>query len=177
MEPIDVAKNLVRDWTAMFGPRLRSAMLFGSVARGEAVAGLSDVNVLLLVDDIEIHMLKRASAATRNWIKTSREAPLLFEYDQWVRAADVFAIEIADMRDAHEILYGSDPLDACHTDDSAMRIQAERELRGKLLQLQTGLLVAAEAPTDVGLMLQQSLPSFTTYMRALLRRNLGRNAR
>ena len=109
------------------------------------------------------------SSATRSWIKTSREAPLLFEYDQWVRAADVFAIEIADMRDAHEILYGTDPLDACHPDDAAMRIQAERELRGKLLQLQTGLLVAAEAPADVGQLLQQSLPSFTTYMRALLR--------
>lgn len=50
-----------------------------------------------------------------------------------------------------------------------MRLQAERELRGKLLQLQTGLLVAASAPADVGALLLQSIPSFTTYMRTALR--------
>jgi predicted nucleotidyltransferase len=169
VEPIDIARKLVTEWSSLFGPRLRSGLLFGSVARGEAVAGVSDVNVLLLVDEIDARTLKQASASTRNWIKTSREAPLLFEAAQWVRAADVFAIEIADMRDAHQVLHGNDPLEALQPDDSAMRLQAERELRGKLLQLQTGLLVAADAPADVGVLLKQSLPSFTTYMRALLR--------
>jgi hypothetical protein len=73
------------------------------------------------------------------------------------------------MRDAHELLFGTDPLAACKADASAMRLQAERELRGKLLQLQTGLLVAASAPADVGQLLMQSIPSFTTYMRTVLR--------
>jgi hypothetical protein len=143
--------------------------LFGSVARGESVQGVSDINVLLLIDHIDPATLKQASPATRNWVKTAQEAPLLFEADQWVRAADVFAIEIADMRDAHEVLYGIDPLEQTHIDETAMRIQAERELRGKLLQLQTGLLVAAQTPDDVGRLLLQSIPSFTTYMRTVLR--------
>lgn len=169
VDAIDTAKKLVSDWQSLFGPRLRSALLFGSVARGEAVAGVSDINVLLLIDHIDAGTLKKASPATRTWIKTSREAPLLFEADQWVRAADVFAIEIADMRDAHQVLHGSDPLAACHPDEGAMRLQAERELRGKLLQLQTGLLVAADTAADVGTLLMQSLPSFTTYMRTVLR--------
>lgn len=50
-----------------------------------------------------------------------------------------------------------------------MRHQAERELRGKLLQLQTGLLVAANTPADVGKLLLNSVPSFATYLRAVLR--------
>jgi predicted nucleotidyltransferase len=97
----EIAQKLVNEWSTMFGSRLRSALLFGSVARGEAVEGVSDVNVLLLIDQIDAATLKKASATTRTWIKSSREAPLLFEADQWVRAADVFAIELADMRDAH----------------------------------------------------------------------------
>ncbi len=165
----ETARKLVSDWSALFGARLRSALLFGSVARNEAVPGVSDINVLLLIDHIDAAMLKQASAATRSWIKKSREAPLLFEADQWVRAADVFAIEIADMRDAHEMLHGTDPLAGWQVDDGTMRLQAERELRGKLLQLQTGLLVAAETPADVGTLLMQSLPSFTTYMRTIIR--------
>lgn len=169
MDPRESARKLVSEWASLFGGRLRSALLFGSVARGEAIPGVSDINVLLLIDHIDPATLKQASAATRNWIKTSREAPLLFEADQWVRAADVFAIEIADMRDAHEVLHGTDALEACRADEGAMRLQAERELRGKLLQLQTGLLVAADTPADVGTLLLQSLPSFTTYMRTVLR--------
>jgi hypothetical protein len=165
----DTAQKLVSEWTRIFGTRLRSALLFGSVARHEAIDGVSDVNVLLLIDHIDAATLKQASPGTRTWIKTSREAPLLFEADQWVRAADVFAIELADMRDAHETLHGSDPLAACDLDDGAMRMQAERELRAKLLQLQTGLLVAANTPEDVGTLLMQSIPSFTTYMRTILR--------
>jgi predicted nucleotidyltransferase len=165
----ETADKLVTEWSRIFGTRLRSALLFGSVARGEAIDGVSDVNVLLLIDTIDAATLKKASATTRMWIRSSREAPLLFEADQWVRAADVFAIEIADMRDAHETLFGTDALAACHTDEAAMRMQAERELRGKLLQLQTGLLVAADTPEDVGTLLMQSIPSFTTYMRTVLR--------
>jgi predicted nucleotidyltransferase len=169
VDPKESARKLVDEWVNLFGGRLRSALLFGSVARGEAVAGVSDINVLLLIDHIDAGTLKQASPATRKWMKTAREAPLLFEADQWVRAADVFAIEIADMRDAHEVLYGTDALEACRADDGALRLQAERELRGKLLQLQTGLLVAADTSADVGTLLMQSLPSFTTYMRTILR--------
>ena len=169
MEAKESAKKLVAEWVTMFGPRLRSALLFGSVARGEAVEGVSDINVLLLVDHIDAATLKRASHSTRAWVKTAQEAPLLFEWDQWARATDVFAIEVADMRDAHELLHGEDPLAGAPTDESVVRLQAERELRGKLLQLQTGLLVAGEAPADVGKLLVQSVPSFTTYMRTVLR--------
>jgi predicted nucleotidyltransferase len=143
--------------------------LFGSVARGEAIPEVSDINVLLLIDHIDAATLKRASQCTRKWIKTALEAPLVFELEQWKRASDVFTIEIADMIDAHELLHGENPLAGVVVDENELRLQAERELRGKLLQLQTALLVAANTPVDVGRLLLNSLPSFTTYMRAALR--------
>lgn len=169
MDPKETARELVRDWQGLFGERLRSALLFGSVARGEYIEAVSDINVLLLIDQIDAGTLKKASAATRKWIRTAREAPLVFEIEQWKRATDVFAIEIADMRDAHEMLHGEDPLANAVIDEESMRLQAERELRGKLLQLQTGLLVAANTPGDVGKLLLNSVPSFATYLRTVLR--------
>ena len=169
MDPKASARELVRDWQDLFGERLRSALLFGSVARGEFIEDVSDINVLLLIDHIDAATLKKASSATRKWIKVAREAPLVFELEQWKRAADVFAIEIADMRDAHEMLHGEDPLSHAVIDEESLRLQAERELRGKLLQLQTGLLVAANTPGDVGRLLLNSVPSFATYLRAILR--------
>ena len=168
-DPRESVRELVSDWRGLFGDRVRAAVLFGSVARGEAIADVSDINVLLVVDQIDSAMLKRASQPTRKWIKVARTAPLVFEVAQWQRAADVFAIEIADMQDAHEVLHGDDPIADAVVDEDALRLQAERELRGKLLQLQTGLLVAANTPGDVGRLLKNSLPSFSAYMRAALR--------
>ena len=169
MDARQVARQLVIDWHGLFRDRIRSALLFGSVARGEAIPEVSDINVLLLIDHIDAGTLKQASQCTRKWMKAALEAPLVFELEQWRRASDVFAIEIADMIDAHELLHGEDPLSGATIDEHALRLQAERELRGKLLQLQTALLVAANTPVDVGRLLLNSLPSFTAYMRAALR--------
>lgn len=169
MDPKETAREFVQEWQQLFGARLRSALLFGSVARGEAVAEVSDINVMLLLDQIDAATLKRASSSTRKWIKTARQAPLVFEVEQWRRASDVFAIEIADMKDAYELLHGDNPIEDAVVDEEALRLQAERELRGKLLQLQTGLLVAANTPGEVGRLLMNALPSFAAYMRAALR--------
>lgn len=169
MNPRETARELVRDWKDQFGDRLRSALLFGSVARNEFVPDVSDINVLLLIDHIDAATLKKASASTRKWVRKAREAPLVFELAHWPRAADVFSIEIADMQDAHEMLHGEDPLANALINEDSMRHQAERELRGKLLQLQTGLLVAANTPAGVGKLLLNSVPSFATYLRAVLR--------
>jgi predicted nucleotidyltransferase len=169
MDPRATARDLVTDWQQLFGDRLRSAMLYGSVARGEYVQEVSDINVLLLVDEIDAALLKRASSCTRKWMKRALQAPLLFESHQWRRASDVYAIEVADMQDAHELLHGDDPVKDLLVDQEALRVQAERELRSKLLHLQTGLLVAANTPGDVGGLLKNSLPSLVTYLRAVLR--------
>src|SRR5690606_32602302 len=54
-------------------------------------------------------------------------------------------------------------------DRAALRLQAEHELRGKILQLRTGLLAAAGAPDRIGDLLIAALPSFATYLRVALR--------
>lgn len=164
-----IAKELATDWQLLIGDRLRSAALFGSGARGEFIDDVSDVNVILLVDQIDAALLRCASPATRKWMKVGKQAPLVFEVEEWRRAADVFAIEVADMTDAHVVLHGDDPIAGAIVDEDSLRLQAERELRGKLLQLQTGLLVAANTPVDVGRLLMNALPSFAAYMRAVLR--------
>lgn len=168
-DPRQTAASLARELAALFGDRLRSVLLYGSVARGEAVPGVSDINVLLLLDQIDAATLRAASPLARRWVRAGNTAPLIMAWSEWQRAADVFAIELADMHDAHEVLHGSDPLAGLAVERPALRLQAERELRGKLLQLREGMLLAAEAEEDVGRLLLVALPSFITYLRAALR--------
>lgn len=167
--PREAAERLTAGLRERAGPNLRSVVLHGSVARNEAVPGVSDVNVLVLLDEAGPEELRAIAPLAREWLERAGGPPLILTEREWSRAADVFAIEVADMKDAHELLFGMDPVASLEPKRSELRLQTERELRGKLLQLREGTLLAAESPTELGWLLSAALPSFTAYMRATLR--------
>jgi hypothetical protein len=167
-DPRRLADEFVTGLKRDLGERMRSAALFGSAARAEWVEGVSDVNVLVLVDSIDAQLLARGSATARASVKRS-VMPLLMELEEWRRAGDVFSIELADMKDAHVPLFGDDPVAHYSADTGTLRLQAERELRAKLLHLHAGMLLAGDERKRLGALLMHALPSFTTYMRAALR--------
>ncbi len=167
--PREAAEQLTAGLRERAGPNLRSVVLHGSVARDEAVAGVSDVNVLVLLDEAGPDDLRAIAPLARDWLASAGGPPLILTEREWARAADVFAIEVADMKERHELLYGMDPVATLEPKRNELRLQTERELRGKLLQLREGTLLAAESPTELGWLLTAALPSFTAYMRATLR--------
>ena len=167
-DPRRLADEFVTGLRRDLGDRMRSAALFGSAARNEWIDGVSDVNVLVLVDNIDAQLLARGSATARSSVKR-RVMPLLMEQEEWRRAGDVFSIELADMKDAHVPLFGDDPVQHYVADHNNLRLQAERELRAKLLHLHSGMLLAGEDGKRLGQLLLHALPSFTTYLRAALR--------
>ncbi len=167
--PKETAERFAAELGAVLGPRLRSVVLHGSVARDEAVPGVSDINLLVLLDLVDPAALRLASPLARRWLEAGNSAPLVASWHEWEESTDAFAIEVADMRDAHVVLRGADPITMLPEDYQALRLQAERELRGKLVQLRTGLLLSAERPEEIGRLLLRALPSFTTYFRAILR--------
>ncbi|HUF11801.1 MAG TPA: nucleotidyltransferase domain-containing protein [Longimicrobiales bacterium] len=167
--PRDSAQRLTAGLRERAGTNLRSVVLHGSVAREEAIAGVSDVNVLVLLDEARPDQLRALAPLAREWLESAGGPPLILTEREWKRAADVFAIEVADMKEAHELLFGTDPVAALEPKRHELRLQTERELRGKLLQLREGTLLAAESPAELGWLLSAALPSFTAYMRATLR--------
>lgn len=169
--PKETAKQMAQELGSLFGPRLRSVVLYGSVPRNEAVPGVSDINLLVLLDAVDSAALRIGSPAARAWVQAGNTAPFVAAWREWEESADAFAIEVADMRDAREVLRGADPIETLPEDHVALRLQAERELRGKLVQLRTGLLLSAAKPEEIGTLLLRALPSFTTYFRAILRLN------
>lgn len=167
--PREAAQRLTEELRERAGPNLRSVVLHGSVARDEAVPGVSDVNVLVLLESAGPDELRAIAPLARRWLESAGAPPLIVPESEWARAADVFAIEVADMKDVHELLFGVDPVATLDVRRNELRLQTERELRGKLLQLREGTLLAAESPTELGWLLTAALPSFTAYMRATLR--------
>jgi predicted nucleotidyltransferase len=168
-DPREAAADVSHRLAAAFGARLRSVLLYGSAARGEYVPGRSDLNVLVLLDAIEPAQLAAAAPQCREVLERHGALPLLMSRGDWARASDAFAIEVADMQDAHVVLHGEDPVGELSIDASALRLQAERELRGKLIRLHTAMLLAGDDAERLGELLVAALPAVATYLRAALR--------
>ncbi|MGH7571368.1 MAG: nucleotidyltransferase domain-containing protein [Gemmatimonadota bacterium] len=174
-DPVEVARGFTRKLTEVYGPTLRRVLLYGSVPRGDAVTGTSDINLLVVVDRIHLPDLERITPLARQWLVNERCAPMLIGAEDWPRAGDAFAIEVSEMHDHRQVLLGDDPLAGVEVDRTALRNQAEHELRGRLVQLHEALMLAAMEPERVGGILLAALPSFATYFRVALRL-AGRNA-
>ena len=71
-----------------------SAVLYGSAARGGFLPGRSDLNVMLITDDLSASRLSGLSGAFAGWRKSGYEPPLVVLRSEWARATDVFPIEI-----------------------------------------------------------------------------------
>ena len=168
-EPVAIAERFAELLAEAYGPALQSVILYGSVPRGDAVAGLSDINLLVVVERIHIPDLERVTPLARHWIVERRCAPMLIGADEWPRAGDAFAIEVAEMLDHRRVLVGGDPVAETRVDRAALRSQAEHELRGRLVQLHEALMLAATEPERVGGVLLAALPSFAAYFRSALR--------
>jgi predicted nucleotidyltransferase len=163
----EVARQFSAAVRGALGDRLESVVLYGSVARGEFIDGVSDINVLVLLDDISGSSLGQLAPVVRKFRK-QRVHPIVVERREWQRAADVFAIELTEMQEWHDLLHGQDPLMGLLVQPSLLRLQAERELRGKLLQLHLGML-GAETPEQLGGLLVAAAPSMVTYFRSAQR--------
>src|SRR5262245_14258260 len=130
---------LARSLGEAFGADLVSVALYGSAARGDETSG-SDLNVVVVVKDLSLESLERATPVTRTW-QASGNRPLLFFSPEWIeRSGDVFPLEFSDMRQWHVILQGADPFASFEPSHESLRAQCESELKTKLIHLRTGYL-------------------------------------
>ena len=145
-----------------------SAMLYGSAARTDFVPGRSDINLMLVVDELSPEILRSLSRAFTSWKKSMREAPLILSRPEWARASDAFPIEITDMRLSYQVLRGTDPLLGLDVDRTDLRKALEREFRGKLLRLRQGYATHAPDPGALGRLGLESAATILVLLRGML---------
>jgi len=149
--------------------RLKSVVLYGSAVAGDFIPGKSSYNVLIVVDRLGIEELNALSGPIGQWIESRNEPPMLMTVEQLLSSADVFPIELADIRQSRKTLFGVDLLCGIviHPDD--LRLQLERELKGKLLALRRHYLIAQGDSDRIAGLMAKSLSTFLVLFRAALR--------
>jgi predicted nucleotidyltransferase len=148
---------------------LKTVVLYGSAVTGEFRAEHSDLNVLCVVDRADAALLENAHGVAEWWMRQGNPAPLIFTVDELRRSADVFAIELLDMKLHHRILYGTDFLDDFEVPLHLHRLQVERELRTAWLRLRQAILAAPLSnKVHVDIMLKSVSPFCALFRHALL---------
>ncbi len=165
MTPEELVQQIVQTMPG----RLQAAVLYGSAAAGDFVTGTSNYNVLLVVDRLGSAELNSLSKSALRWAKAGNRPPLLFTPGQLAASADVFPIELLDMRQSHRVLFGEDPLAGIAIQEEHLRLQLERELKVQLLALREGYLLTGGKPRLVAELLTSSVARFLVLFRATLR--------
>ena len=150
------------------GANLECVALFGSAASGEFHADYSDINILCVVRELSASVLITLAPAINAWTRNKFAGPLIFSRIELERSADVFAIEMLDVRQRHRILYGEDILAGMNVPMDRHRVQLEHELRTKLLTLRQSYVQAAGDDKRVRRLMLDSISAFSTLFRHTL---------
>ncbi len=157
--------QLLRDLTQAEGSNLLSVTLYGSAATGEFHAKHSDLNLLCLFEKLDADTLARLNPVTRKWVRKGHPPPLVFAASQLSRAADVFAIELLDIKASHKVLQGADLVAEIDVPLALHHLQVERELRQALVRLREHYL-AGDGDAKAALRLMTaSVSTFATLFR------------
>ncbi len=166
--PQEVFPEIVGDLKGIYGETLQSVILYGSGARGEYVAGKSDINFLVVVSGDEADDLEKLLPRVPKWKTRAVATPVIMTKALIASSIDVYPVEFLNMKRHYEVVYGEDVLKGLAFESRTLRPQCERELKGKLLLLRTGFLGTEGRAEELQRLLAASITAFLSVFNALL---------
>jgi predicted nucleotidyltransferase len=166
--PEEIFQEFTQDYQAVFGDGLKSIILYGSGARGEYIPKKSDLNFLIVVTEPAMDRLRDVFPLIHKWRKRRVNIPLFMTEEYIVSSLDAFPVEFLNLRDSYALVFGRDVLGELSFDKKVIRLQCERELKGKLLLLREAYLDSEGRAKELGQVASASLTAFLSLFRALL---------
>lgn len=126
----------------LFGDNLTAVILYGSAVAGSFTDRVSDVNVLILLEEADPKAIIKLGKGSRRSMRKNRINPLLLTVDEYLGSADVFPLEYLDIIDTRKLVYGKDPTEKLSITPANLRHQVESQLRGTIADLRRALLAS-----------------------------------
>ncbi len=157
------AEELLRRFSAS----CLSISVTGSCITGDFVSGISDINSVLVLNKIDMEDLDTLVSLSRFKKKRIR-SPLIMTEEYIRRSLDVFPIEFLDIKLFHKTVFGTDFFERISLDKAQLRIQCERDLKGKLVNLQRGYVSCEGRTREIRSLLLQALPGYFALLRSMM---------
>lgn len=163
--PLRTYAGLVKE---LAGDHAQALALFGSIVAGTFDPGRHVARSVLLVDRVDIAMLRKLAEHGAKLGKVSIAAPLIMTPAYIKGSLDTFPLELIEIQQKHLTVFGEDHFEDLSFEASHVRLQCERELKVILMGLRQGLLVAAGREKIIGALEMDVAEGLMRTLRGLL---------
>jgi len=163
------ARMLAEELRSVFGDGLRAVALYGSAVGEGDTARAADMHILVIVRELPLDLLAEAGRHVTAWLEGGHPPPLVLTEAEWSASSDIFPMEYADILDSRVELAGRVPVDGLAVAPMELRMAAEREGMGKLLQFRRAVIAVGDDAAQRTELLAASLPTFLAVFRGGLR--------
>jgi hypothetical protein len=162
-------EQLVAELQQAIGSNLKSVVLYVSAVAGDFVPGVSGRDILIVADRLGATELAALSSPLKRWQQGGNPLPQLFTPQELTNSTDAFPIELSDMQQSRRVLFGADPLTDLAINMQCYRVQLERDLKTRLLQLRRSALECSGNEERIAGLMVASVSTFLVLLRAILR--------
>ncbi len=163
-----IIKDFTEDINEFFGNEVKSIILYGSAATEEYIPGKSDVNFLVCLSESGIEKINLVSEKVRSWQGQNISVPLFLTTSYIQESLDSFPVEFFNISQTYQVIQGEDILKDLKFNKKDVRLQCERELKGKLLTLRQGYILTRGKRKKMSALINESMVTFTSIFKALL---------
>jgi hypothetical protein len=167
-DPKEIFQEITSDYKGLFGDDLVAIILYGSATGPDYRPGKSDVNFMIILKEAGIERLDRVFDTLKKWRKRKVATPLFLTENYVETSLDVFPIEYLNFQRHHSLVYGKGMLADLPLKRQFLRLQCEREIKGKLLLLRHAFLESGGKGRAMKDIISQSLGAFAAISEALL---------
>lgn len=164
-----ILNDLIENLKKTFDERLSSVFLYGSCAVEDCSKSFSDLNLIVIIKNLRAEDLKKAHSFSVKFAQKAKYLPIFMDRDEWFSSCDVYAIECADIKDRHKILYGENLIKTTSIDKENLRFQCEQETKNLLIRLRQAYLSKAKNKKIIKEIIKTNSKTFVVIFRTILR--------
>lgn len=163
-------KRAVESLKAGLGGNLYSCCLYGSAVRGNIIEGVSDLNLLIVlnISDTEAHLA--VSTALKEFPQID---PFVLAKRGFERSTRAFGPKFASIRRNYRVLHGADPLVEIKIDAQFERFLCEQALRNLRLRLVYSFITRGRHKAYDRFLIRNITPLFVNFSEVLRLENVS----
>lgn len=169
VNPIEYAKIAAEDYRKLYETKLVSVILYGSAAGGDFNPEKSDINLLIVLTSMDIGIISESADIQSKYLRRRFSRPLVIDREYIASSCDSYPMEFLDMKERYHVLIGEDVLSSVSPKMEHLRLQVERELKGKWLHLMDEFTFSCKDHKRLFQLTDLSLKAFSPVFRALLK--------
>ncbi len=159
---------MVEDLLREHGSNIHSFHIVGSAVISDYDERLSDINSVILLNNMDLQFIAFLAPLGKKYGRKHIAAPLVMTPEYIHQSLNAFPVEFLDFKLIHKTVFGSDILKDLNISGRNLRLQCEREVKTKLIQVRQGYISSLGKKEHLTSALVKSITGSMALFRAII---------